>query len=316
VLRRRSGIDNVQLSNPAWIRPVALSQLVADRFLTGRAALVGDANHEFSSVAGQGLHFAIEDALNLGWKLALTISGSAAPSLLQTYEMERRERVEDVFRKTRFIGRMFKLTGKSAKVLWATLYFVGKRFSSLSAVAAKQEGQLQTDYGKSPIVRQDSTQVTPLARAGLHAPDGACRAAGRPTRLLEIIRGPQADLLLFTGPAPTSDTWSALQEIEKGLAWLGEHLRVHFVCPSLACASDAGLGENDPKVIVDGLEKLQSVFGIRAPELVYIRPDGYIGFRTRTLQLQQLRNYLGQIYRSIESDAVTIEFDELTVRER
>src|ERR1700683_3937052 len=95
VLRRRSGIDNVQLSNPAWIRPVALSQLVADRFLTGRAALVGDANHEFSSVAGQGLHFAIEDALNLGWKLALTISGSAAPSLLQTYEMERRERVEE-----------------------------------------------------------------------------------------------------------------------------------------------------------------------------------------------------------------------------
>jgi 2-polyprenyl-6-methoxyphenol hydroxylase-like FAD-dependent oxidoreductase len=53
LLRQRSGIDSVQLSNPVWIRPVALSQLVADHFLSGRAALVGDANHEFSSVAGK-----------------------------------------------------------------------------------------------------------------------------------------------------------------------------------------------------------------------------------------------------------------------
>ncbi len=310
LLRERSGMGNVQLSNPAWIRPVVLSQLVADHFLLGRAALVGDANHEFSSVAGQGLHFAIEDALNLGWKLGLTLSGAASPSLLQTYETERRERVEDVFRRTRFIGRVFKLTGKSARLLWATLYFVGKRLSSLTALADKQEGQLQTDYGKSSLSYQDPARATPRARAGLHAPDGECRAGGRPTRLLEVIRGPHANLLLFTGPSPTPDTMSALRAIEQQVASLAQHLRVHYVFPSQALASDAGMSENDSNAIVDGLEKLQMAFGIRAPEIVYLRPDGYIGLRTASLEGRKLIEYLGLIYSEgllvqASADAVT-----------
>jgi len=101
LLRKRSRIANVHLSNLAWIHSGTFSQHVAGRFLKGRAALLGDAAHVFSSVAGQGLHFAIEDALNLGRKLALTIAGAASPALLQTYETERRERVDNAIQETR-----------------------------------------------------------------------------------------------------------------------------------------------------------------------------------------------------------------------
>ena len=48
-----------------------------------------------------------------------------------------------------------------------------------------------------------------------------------------------------------------------------------------------------------------STFGIKGPEIVYIRPDGYIGLRTQKLHPQQLRSYLGQIYCAIESGAVS-----------
>jgi 2-polyprenyl-6-methoxyphenol hydroxylase-like FAD-dependent oxidoreductase len=72
--------QNVHLSNPAWIHASTSSQRIADHFISGRAALAGDAAHAFSSVAGQGIHCAIEDALNLGWKLGLTMSGVASPA--------------------------------------------------------------------------------------------------------------------------------------------------------------------------------------------------------------------------------------------
>jgi hypothetical protein len=103
----------------------------------------------------------------------------------------------------------------------------------------------------------------------MHAPDAACRIGGRPTRLLEVIRGPQADLLLFSGLSPTPEVASALQAIEESVASLREHLRVLYVFPSQAYASDAGMNEYDPKLIVDGLEKLHATLGIREPEIVY-----------------------------------------------
>jgi 2-polyprenyl-6-methoxyphenol hydroxylase-like FAD-dependent oxidoreductase len=296
LLRKRSGIGIVHLSNPAWMRPATFSQHVAGHFLTGRAALLGDAAHVFSSVTGQGLHFAIEDALNLGWKLALTISGAASPSLLQTYETERHERVDNAIQKTRWTRKIFNLHGMSAKLFWALLYFIGRRFRTISAIGMKQAHKLDMNYGKSSLSRQESTQMTPCTRAGMHAPDSVCRVGGRPSRLLEIIRGPQADLLLFAGLSPTPEVVRALRALEESAASLRDHLRVRYVFPSQAYASDAGISEDDPKVIVDGLEKLHTTFGIREPEIVYLRPDGYIGLRAQDLRKQTLIEYLGLIY--------------------
>jgi hypothetical protein len=113
---------------------------------------------------------------------------------------------------------------------------------------------------------------------------------------LEVIRGPQADLLLFSGLSPTPEMASALQAIEESVAFLREHLRVLYVFPSQAYASDAGMSEYDPKLIVDGLEKLHATLGIREPEIVYLRPDGYIGLRTQVLHAKTLLEYLRLIY--------------------
>ena len=64
--------------------------LVAERYGRGRVLLGGDAVHLFTPTGGMGYNTAIEDAVNIGWKLAAVVTGQAHPRLLDTYEIERR----------------------------------------------------------------------------------------------------------------------------------------------------------------------------------------------------------------------------------
>lgn len=75
------------LSRGTW---TAGHALVAERFQQGRIFLGGDAVHLFTPAGGLGYNTAVEDAVNLGWKLAATIRGSGGPQLLQSYELERK----------------------------------------------------------------------------------------------------------------------------------------------------------------------------------------------------------------------------------
>jgi hypothetical protein len=63
---------------------------LAARFRRGRVLLLGDAAHVHSTMGGPGLNLGLQDALNLGWKLAAVIRGRCEQTLLDTYEVERR----------------------------------------------------------------------------------------------------------------------------------------------------------------------------------------------------------------------------------
>jgi 2-polyprenyl-6-methoxyphenol hydroxylase-like FAD-dependent oxidoreductase len=82
-----AAIDAEILSLGSWIAGHAL---VAERFQQGRVFIAGDAAHLFTPTGGLGYNTAIEDAVNLGWKLAATVRGEAPPALLATYQTERR----------------------------------------------------------------------------------------------------------------------------------------------------------------------------------------------------------------------------------
>ena len=69
-----------------WLR----RQLVADHYSAGRVFLAGDAVHVMSPTGGLGMNTGIGDAMDLGWKLAAAVAGWAGPSLLDSYEAERR----------------------------------------------------------------------------------------------------------------------------------------------------------------------------------------------------------------------------------
>src|SRR5215207_2365790 len=77
------------LRDPAWLRHFRLHHRQAAHYRSGRAFLAGDAAHIHSPVGAQGMNTGIQDAVNLAWKLAAVVQGSATPALLDTYEPER-----------------------------------------------------------------------------------------------------------------------------------------------------------------------------------------------------------------------------------
>jgi 2-polyprenyl-6-methoxyphenol hydroxylase-like FAD-dependent oxidoreductase len=80
------GIDVARVN---WFSTYRVHHRVADHFREGRAFLLGDAAHIHSPVGGQGMNTGIGDAVNLAWKLAAVVHGTATAALLDTYEPER-----------------------------------------------------------------------------------------------------------------------------------------------------------------------------------------------------------------------------------
>ncbi|MEV7423097.1 rifampin monooxygenase [Streptomyces sp. NPDC091212] len=73
----------------------------AERYRTGRVLLAGDAAHIHPPVGGQGLNLGVQDAFNLGWKLAAEVNGWAPDGLLDSYHTERHPVAADVLNNTR-----------------------------------------------------------------------------------------------------------------------------------------------------------------------------------------------------------------------
>jgi 2-polyprenyl-6-methoxyphenol hydroxylase-like FAD-dependent oxidoreductase len=74
----------------AWLTAYRFHERVASRFRAGRVFLAGDAAHVFAPFGARGMNSGVEDARNLGWKLALVLAGEAPDELLDTYDAERR----------------------------------------------------------------------------------------------------------------------------------------------------------------------------------------------------------------------------------
>jgi len=78
-----------------------INSRIASRYQLGRVILVGDAAHVHSPMGGPGLNLGLQDAVNLGWKLAAVLHGRVEASLLATYEAERRPAAERVIMHSR-----------------------------------------------------------------------------------------------------------------------------------------------------------------------------------------------------------------------
>ncbi|WP_454862570.1 FAD-dependent monooxygenase [Paraburkholderia fungorum] len=159
--------------------------LVAKAFSKGRLFIAGDAAHLFTPTAGMGYNTSVDDAVNLGWKLALVAGGSAPPALLDTYEAERHP---IALRNTTFarsmadsIGRIeipddIELDAPSGRVAREKC---GERLARHAAAEYHIPGlQLGLLYEGSPIVAQedappmpdDPNVYVPTARPGARAP--------------------------------------------------------------------------------------------------------------------------------------------------
>ncbi len=99
-LRAVAGTD-FGVHSPRWRSRFGDATRLAESYRTGRVLLAGDAAHIHPPVGGQGLNLGIQDAFNLGWKLAAEVNGWAPEGLLDSYHTERHPVASDVLDNTR-----------------------------------------------------------------------------------------------------------------------------------------------------------------------------------------------------------------------
>jgi pentachlorophenol monooxygenase len=189
VLRRVSGTD-------VTLRAVRLATSFTDRarqasaYRHGRVLLAGDAAHVHSALGGQGLNAGLGDAMNLGWKLAATVRGSAPAGLLDTYQAERHPVGRWLLDWTRAQSALLR-PGAQARALEGIVRDLVGTVDGATYVA----GQL---WGLG--LRYDLGEAHPLA--GCSAPDFAFDDG---SRLADKLRDGSGVLVDFGASAPLRD---------------------------------------------------------------------------------------------------------------
>ena len=283
------------LHDPKWISSFRLSHQMAEFFQSGSVFLAGDAAHVHSPIGGQGMNTGIQDALNLGWKLALGARGLAADELIDSYDAERRPVARGI---VGFTDRLFKLaTSRSGlkklprtKLLPALAPSIAAN-ERLRSRAFRTMSQLGIHYRGSTMTESALNRRPALLasgpRPGDRLPDAVVHYQEKERRLQDLVAAPGFHLLL-TGPGWPEDT---PQQIHAALAGLGQLLTVQrLVVGSKLTASGPGIIED-----VSGLAFERLGLSPRRPEVLVIRPDGYIGYRSSGTDITGAVAYLERL---------------------
>ena len=173
MVAERTGRDDIAIRSVSWASAFNMNARLADRYRVGRVFLAGDAAHTHPPTGGQGLNTSVQDAYNLGWKLAAVLGG-APDALLDSYEEERRPIAASML-------------GLATKLLDAAKRGEMRR--------GREVHQLDLGYPESSLALEKPERSGGLL-AGDRAPDAPIRgAAGQPTRLFELFKGADWTLL-------------------------------------------------------------------------------------------------------------------------
>ncbi|MFE9767988.1 FAD-dependent monooxygenase [Streptomyces sp. NPDC005808] len=139
----------IAMDDPRWLSRFSDFDRLARTFRAGRVFLVGDAAHVHFPIGGQGLSTGVLDALNLSWKLALTVLGSAAPDLLDTYDQERRPIARRVVDNTRAQLALMRpgVELDALRQVFAGLMAAEREYGELSGVISAQDTVLPDHTG-------------------------------------------------------------------------------------------------------------------------------------------------------------------------
>ena len=173
MISEKTGRSDIKVQSVSWASAYSMNARLAERYRVGRVFLVGDSAHVHPPTGGQGLNTSVQDAYNLGWKIAAVLGG-AADQLLDTYEEERRPVAE-------------AMLGLATGLLEAAKQGGMQR--------GREVRQLDIGY------RGSSLSLNPPVRdailiAGDRAPDAPVRgAAGSIRRLFDLFQGPHWTLI-------------------------------------------------------------------------------------------------------------------------
>ncbi|KAF9525487.1 FAD binding domain-containing protein [Crepidotus variabilis] len=277
------GREDVQVVDIVWHGIYRFNIRMSPEFSKGHVFLGGDAAHVHSPTGGQGLNTGVQDAYNLGWKLALVIHQRAPPLLLDSYNLER----------VPIVAEMLDMT---TKILSKTLAAASDTPTDASVLdRGGKLHQLGVNYRTSRIVIDDGDDVGAVSayggpdggpvRAGDRAPDasGLVRAdTDKSTRLFEIFDSCLHTVLIFI------DTMDQSSVTELSPTFFSKYscdlVRFFIICQAHASPRPTANASN---LVVyedkDGHAYQAYASEDKSGKIFVVRPDGYVGARLRNM---------------------------------
>jgi 2-polyprenyl-6-methoxyphenol hydroxylase-like FAD-dependent oxidoreductase len=259
VLADDAGLES-EIASVAWSARVRVQHRVAERFSRGRLYLAGDAAHAYSPATGQGMNAAIQDAANLGWKLAFASAHQPSQALLDSYDIERRAAARHVLAMTSLAFWFEAATGPVASALRGCLAPLivptlarkvpGRR--RLAAAGLRLVSQLAVSYRRSPLSADFVSRRGSRLRAGDRLPDQTVMKGKHSMRLHDLLAKPGVHVLFD-------------RDVGLAQASLGPFVHVHELTDM------PGLG------------------------LMAVRPDGHVGLHCRADDVRQLSAWLTDV---------------------
>ncbi len=258
-----------------WCSVYTFSCQRMERFRHGRVLFAGDAAHGVSPFGARGANGGVQDAENLGWKLAWVLQGKAPDALLDSYGAEREaaadENILNSARSTDFI------TPKNA---------ASRAFRDATLTLARDcpfarrlvnSGRLSVPavFSDSPLNTRDAGAFAGGLVPGAPCADAAIRNQGRQGWLLDEVG--DAFVALGFGGAEQADA----------MAGLGEHLALRPIL--VVPAGSAAARRRDLRVIEDAEGLLAQRYGAAPATLYLLRPDQHVAARFRQISVDAVR---------------------------
>ena len=233
-IRRLTGRD-FGMHDPAWLSRAGSATFQADRYRSDRTLLAGDAAHVHFPMGGQGLNLGLQDAMNLGWKLAAVCRAAAPAALLDTYELERvpvgRAVSEDTLAQTALVAAPGR-EGQALRAMMTAALTENRALNSRLALFASgigvtypaADGTHPLAGRRVPNLRiEDGSDVFQLLRRGTFC------VIGIPPGAIADILGPHAPTDLAITPCrfaagypPWDQLGAALIRPDGHLAWAAD----------------------------------------------------------------------------------------------
>ncbi|MCA1737415.1 MAG: FAD-dependent monooxygenase [Actinobacteria bacterium] len=269
------------MREPRWLTRFRSPSRQVPTNRLGRVFLTGDAAHAHSPAGGQGMNTGLQDAFNLGWKLAMVLRGEAPGELLESYDAERHPVDARVQHATDLMFRSFVVRNPSLKTarnlaarVLVPLPPVQKRLAAnLSGVGIRYRFTDRSREARSHEVPKGAVQ------AGDRVPDLELWDVQQPfVRLYELLRQPGYALFAFVSAtrlgADREHLVTLVRSVSEGH---GGALRPRVVL-------DEGVPEAvDAEVptLIDFKGQFRGKLGAEHGSVLLMRPDGYVAFHRK-----------------------------------
>ncbi|MGS0894938.1 FAD-dependent monooxygenase [Burkholderia stagnalis] len=273
IVRARVGAS-IAPSDLAWSSYFHLHSRMVEQLRHGRVFFAGDAAHVHSPAGAQGMNTGIQEAFNLGWKLARVLTAGSPERLLDTYHAERHPIERDVLRQTSLVTQIVEADRGALKLLRDHVVPLLSSFGPLRDAVRRTVSELGVQYRKSPLTLERLLDGGP--RAGERAPDALVHVIDGPlgrapgtARLYDLLDPASFTLLLLEerasvddGEAPSApaDAQQLARELERIMP---DAVRVWRVADAEG----------------DGAAGLADAYGQSRPSFYLLRPDGYVAAR-------------------------------------